>query len=346
MTGPARARHAVFIDPSYVEYYGDKLFDVSDARLNRDDCLSPYDRLRSHLSTREITVRTADFLFRGEGVAEVNHYYSFGLLDNYARLKKRNDVRLRGFIVFEPPIVAPNLYRVLPALTANFERVYVHNSDGDGYSLDGIDRSRLRKLYWPQPRDDVIVRWWSNRERLQRVVAISGNHIPRSFSGELYSKRIEAMAALARFKVVDLYGRGWSRWWSYYSMWPPYWTNYRALRSIYRGPCASKYEVLGRYEFSLCLENMAMKGWLTEKLFDCLYTGTIPLYLGATDIAELVPRDAFVDCRQFTSWDEMWRYAQALPVSRRQFMREAGRAFIRSNEGLRYYNSLIELFSL
>jgi hypothetical protein len=344
MTG-LRAQQAIFIDPPYVDYYGDKLFDISDTRLNRDDSLLSFHHLRSKLATRGISVRTADFLLRGEDLAEINEYYSLGLLDNYQTLKSRHDVRLRGFIVFEPPVAAPKLYRTLPMLTTAFEKVFVHNVNGDGYSMRGVEQAKLRKLYWPQPRDEVIPRLWENRDRLQRVVAISGNHIPRSFKGELYSKRIEAMAALARLGVMDLYGRGWNQWWSHRSMWPPYWLNYRTLISIYRGPCASKYEVLSRYEFSLCLENMAMKGYLTEKLFDCLYAGTIPLYLGAKDIADSVPGDAFVDCRQFVSWEELWRYAEALPPSRRQSMREAGRAFICSSEGLKYFNSLIEVFS-
>lgn len=344
MTG-LRARQAVFIDPPYADYYGDKLFDISDTRLNRDDSLLPFHNLRSKLATRGISVHTADFFFRGEGVADTNDYYSLGLLDNYQRLNGRRDVRLRGFVVFEPPVVAPKLYRRLPMLTTSFEKVFVHNVDGDGYSMRGVEQSKLRKLFWPQSRDDVILRRWENRDRLQRVVSICSSHIPRSLRGELYSRRIEAMAALARLGVMDLYGRGWDQWWSHRSMWPPYWLNYRTLMSIYRGPCASKYEVLSKYEFSLCLENMAMKGYLTEKLFDCFYAGAIPFYLGAKDIAALVPGDAFVDCRQFASWKELWRFAEALLPSRRQSMREAARAFIRSNEGLKYFNSLIDIFS-
>lgn len=344
MTG-LRAQQAIFIDPPYADYYGDKLFDISDPRLNRDDSLLPYHDLRAKLATRGISVRTADFLFRGEGLAEANDYYSLGLLDDYQRLSGRRDVRLRGFIVFEPPVLVPKLYRKLPMLTTAFEKVFVHNVDGDGYSTRGVERSRLRKLFWPQSRDDIIPVRWENRDRLSRVVAICGNHMPRARRGELYSRRIEAMAALARLGVMDLYGRGWNQWWSRRSMWPPYWLNYRTLMSIYRGPCASKHEVLSKYEFSLCLENMAMKGYVTEKLFDCLYAGAIPFYLGAQDIADLVPTDAFVDCRQFASWKELWRFAEALPPARRQSMREAGRAFVRSNEGLKYFNSLVDIFS-
>jgi hypothetical protein len=202
----------------------------------------------------------------------------------------------------------------------------------------------LRKLYWPQPYSKVLVPYWNNADRQNRIVVINGNHIPRSFQGELYSRRIEAMADLAKLDAVDLYGRGWDKWWSHRSMWPPYWRNYRALMSIYRGSCESKYEVLSRYRFSLCFENMTMKGYLTEKLFDCLYAGTIPLYLGAPDIRELVPEGAYIDCRNFGSWKEMWHDVSRIPKEEIESMRLAGREFIEGTAGLKYYNSLVEIF--
>jgi hypothetical protein len=49
-----------------------------------------------------------------------------------------------------------------------------------------------------------------------------------------------------------------------------------------------------------------MDGYITEKIFDCLYAGTIPLYLGAPDILKYVPADVFVDCRKYSSWTDMW----------------------------------------
>ena len=114
--------------------------------------------------------------------------------------------------------------------------------------------------------------------------------------------------------------------------------------SIYKGSCTSKYEVLSRYEFALCFENMVMKGYITEKIFDCLYAGTIPLYWGATDIAELIPEDVYIDCRQFTSWEQMQEVLMSMPTERVRAIKEAGRAFLQSERGMRYYDSLLEIF--
>ena len=113
--------------------------------------------------------------------------------------------------------------------------------------------------------------------------------------------------------------------------------------SIYKGSCTSKYEVMGHYAFALCFENMAMKGYITEKIFDCFYAGTIPLYWGASDIADLIPSEAYIDVREFTTWELM--YAALVRMSDHEIvsMREAGRAFLRSEQGLKFYHGLVPI---
>lgn len=340
-----RARTTIFVDPPSPAYYGDSLFDTSNLVLNRDDSLLPYARVREAFNALGIEVHTADFL--PEEPSEGGYdYYSLGVLENFRALGTRKGVRLRAFVIFEPPVVEPRLYRALPELTAAFERVYVHNIHGDGYSLKGVDVSRLRKLYWPQPRRDVIEPHWANRERLHRIVVINGNHVPKRVPNELYSKRIEAMAALAKTGVVDLYGRGWAKWWSRASMWWPYWKHRRALMSIYKGACASKYDVLGKYHFSLCFENMAMQGYVTEKIFDCFYAGVIPLYWGASDIQDLIPEDAYIDCRKFSSWGTVLRHVESVTEEEILQMREKGRAFVQGRGSLKYSESLLGVFDV
>lgn len=338
------SNHSVYIDPSSAAYYQDRLFDISDVRLNRDDTLLPFLNLKTRLEETGAQVHTADRLFSQNIAGSTADYYSLGVLDNYTQLAGRRGVRLRAFVVFEPPVVDPRPYRALPALTRAFDEVYVHNTSGDGFSLDGVDQSRLRKLYWPQPRADVIEQYWCRSDRMSRIVVINGNHRPRRVPNELYSKRIEAMAELAQLNIVDLYGRGWAKWWSRASMWWPYWKHRKTLMSIYKGACESKYDVLSQYKFSLCFENMAMEGYITEKIFDCFYAGTIPLYLGAKDILALIPPGAYVDCRKFKSRSEMCNTVMKMTPDEIMEMRSAGREFIRSERGLKFYDSLNHVF--
>lgn len=335
----------VYLDPPAPAYYQDKMFDLSDPVLNRDDMVIPFANLRDRHAQDNITLKTADYLLSGPSDAgTVSDYYALGVADNLAALRQRRDVKLKAFVLFEPPVVDPKPYAALADLTAAFEQVYVHNTIGDGYSLSGVDVSRLRKLFWPQPHRDVLEPYWSRTDRQDRVVVINGNHIPTTFNKELYSERIEAMAALAKTRSVDLYGRGWHKWWSRASMWMPYWRHRRTLMSIYKGPCASKYEVMSQYKYTLCFENMAMTGYITEKIFDCFYAGTIPIYLGATDIVDLIPNDAYIDARQFASWAEIPRYLAGLSVQQYDDFRNAGREFVGSAAGRRYTDSLLSIF--
>lgn len=341
LTQPKRT---VFLDPSYQVFNEDRLF--GDPALNRDNCLAPFVRLKRYLESHNIEVHTADYFVSHNASSAISDYYSFGILNNYRDLHLRPNVNLKAFIISEPPVIAPEHYSALRELTIIFERVYVHNTHGDGYSLDGVDQTRLRKLYIPQPYNDVIDTYWSNTDRQRRIVMINGNHCPRSRSGELYSKRIEAAVALAKSHAIDLYGRGWERWWSRSSMWLPYWRNRRSLMAIYHGSCKSKYEVLSRYQFSLCFENMAMDGYISEKIFDCFYAGTVPLYMGARNVSSYIPTESYVDCSLFSSWEETWSFVKSLTNEQIDKMREAGRAFLSSQEGLKFHDSLLQIIDL
>jgi hypothetical protein len=331
----------LFIDPPYKVYYSNKLFDLTNTLLNRDDQLLPFHRLREHLANSGIKVKTSDDLLKNDNTDLVKReYYSLGLLDNFERILLERRARLVAFVIMEPPIVAPSIYDELPRLTAVFDRVYVHNTKGDGYSLLGVDTSRLRKFYWHIPYRDVLEQYWEKIERMKRVVVINGSHNPRGRSREQYSLRIIAMAELSKIGVVDLYGKGWDRWWSRSSMWLPYWRNRSLLMSIYKGKCDSKFEVLQNYEFCLCFENMRMDGYITEKIFDCLYAGTIPLYLGASDILDYIPEDVFVNCRKYSTWTEMWKDVVSISPERINKMRNAGRNFLRSDMANKFYDSI------
>jgi hypothetical protein len=331
----------IFIDPSYTMFYSDGLFDLGDDVLNRDDQLLPFHRLREQSKSLSIEMRTADYMFNDPGNnAPACSYYSLGLVENIERVLSDRRAKAKGFVIMEPPVVAPELYEKLPMLSSVFDHVYLHNAHGDGYSLVGVNHEKLRRFYWPIPYRDVREPYWSNVDRMKRVVVINGSHNPHGRHREQYSLRIKAMVELSKDGIVDLYGKGWHRWWSRSAMWASYWYNRRTLMSIYKGPCKSKFELLSKYQFCLCFENMNMDGYITEKIFDCLYAGCIPLYLGAPDILDYVPAEAFVDCRQYGTWGDMWKDVAAMTPARIATMKLAGRNFLQSDIAKRFYDSM------
>jgi len=109
----------------------------------------------------------------------------------------------------------------------------------------------------------------------------------------------------------------------------------RAVNRCYRGPLPAgpqaKIEALQRYRFCLCIENTRFPGYATEKIFEPMFAGAIPVYLGAPDIAGQVPPDSFVDVRQFPSWASLGKYLANLPEVEVQRMRAAGADFLASD---------------
>lgn len=328
----------IFIDPSYQAYENNKLFDANDVVLNRDDTLAPYIKFKTDMALQSVEVLTYDLAktFKKEETAG-DGYISFGNLRDKGELKN-SGLKLMAFFLMEPPLVAPKMYEVLPYLSNHFEQVFVHNTKGDCYSLEGVNTAALSKLYWPQPYGDVVDKFWSVKSRDKKIVVINGNHRPRRLlDKELYSQRIKWALGLKKFMGVDLFGRGWDKVVSRASLWRVFLLNYFKIQDIYRGSCGSKLEVMSHYDFVLCFENLIMDGYITEKIFDCFYSGAIPVYRGGDDINLRIPSGCYIDLRKFKNAKELSDYLLKLSGEEKENYRQEAKKFLLSPEGQKYF---------
>ena len=69
---------------------------------------------------------------------------------------------------------------------------------------------------------------------------------------------------------------------------------------------------------------------MTEKIFDCLLSGCIPVYFGAPDIADFVPPQTFVDYRQFGNYSDLDRFLRGMTESESHHYLDAAQNFIAS----------------
>jgi len=82
----------------------------------------------------------------------------------------------------------------------------------------------------------------------------------------------------------------------------------------FKGSITSKHEILEQYKFSICYENARdLPGYITEKIFDCFFAGCIPIYLGAPNVTEYIPKNTFIDKRKFADYSELFFYLKELP---------------------------------
>jgi alpha(1,3/1,4) fucosyltransferase len=343
---PSRARVALYIDPPTHHFLQDRLFDDDPKRLNGDRQNAPFAHIRNTFAAAGIPVRTADYLPDAAGDA-TNVYVSLGGLERFERLRARPDVVLSGFFALECPIVEPSLYRALPRVARAFRRVF---SWSDSASLQRFTGSALTltPCRWPQSFDDVHEAIWAGTDR-KFLTMINANKLPRIYWQELYTERMRAVEFFSRTGEIDLYGKGWDgpsmrvgKTWVPWTVKRPWldlqrrWQQMRpppllvAARSVYKGAAASKADVLGSYTFALCFENCILKGWITEKIFDCLFAGTVPVYWGAPEIAEVVPADCFIDMRQFTGYDDLRKFLRSLSGEAIARYRRCGREFLQS----------------
>jgi hypothetical protein len=90
---------------------------------------------------------------------------------------------------------------------------------------------------------------------------------------------------------------------------------------------------------------VVLKGRQAEKLFDCFFAGTVPVYWGAPHALDWVSAHCFVEKRQFTDFAQLRAFLHTLPQSRLREYREAAPVYLASNQFKPYrleaFNNLI-----
>jgi hypothetical protein len=72
---------------------------------------------------------------------------------------------------------------------------------------------------------------------------------------------------------------------------------------------ATKLETIADYKFTLAFENAIAKDYVTEKFFDPLLVGSVPVYLGAPNVDEFAPADrCFINATDFHSPQALAEY--------------------------------------
>lgn len=151
-------------------------------------------------------------------------------------------------------------------------------------------------------------------EARKLLVSVSSNKAS-SEPGELYSARLEVIHYGTYYlpNQFDFFGHGWQD--------VPGW----------KGTIDTKTRVLPYYRFTLCYENTCgAAGYITEKIFDALRCGSVPVYWGASNIEQYVPPTAFIDRRAFRNTHSLIRYLQGVSEHDWHIMRHAGMEYLNS----------------
>ncbi|MFZ2621003.1 MAG: glycosyltransferase family 10 [Minisyncoccia bacterium] len=120
----------------------------------------------------------------------------------------------------------------------------------------------------------------------------------------------------------------------------------------YRGHSKDKIETLSKYKFNICYENLSgTNGYITEKIFDSLQAGTVPVYWGAPNITDYIDSDTFIDRRKFNNNTELAKYLIKMKEGEYNKYILAGKRYLTSDKYIQFLpksfcNRVIEILKL
>jgi len=292
----------------HAQLQADKLFDIEAAR----DCsLERFVLLRDILQKHQMACRTFDMFSLDEIDFVMFHDLNteFPLLNNIIQCNP--NVRII-YAPNEPYFISPlHDERILANLP--FDGVLSWN-DKAVKSSDLILKCNIG-----QPIIDVDLIPSVSYEKKSFTGCIYSNKTSRDKNG-LYRERTRAIEFFAtKTEGIDLYGIGWE--------------NERSslIQRAYKGKCERKIDVLKRYKFSICYENVrGCAGLITEKIFDCFAAGTVPIYYGAPNIQDYIPSECFIDFRDFSNYESLYDFMLNMSEVEYQAYLDAVKIFIDS----------------
>tara|TARA_B110000037_G_scaffold209644_1_gene259012 strand:- start:291 stop:1316 length:1026 start_codon:yes stop_codon:yes gene_type:complete len=181
-----------------------------------------------------------------------------------------------------------------------------------------VDNGLATKIQFSHPLNKIIVDGFKNRDKF--AVLFGSNRTLRGWhpKNDLYNERIKTIRWFERNAPDDftLYGRKWNLSGKMptrlgalvHSLEKKLPFSYSPFPS-WKGVILNKQDVLINSRFSIVYENVkGLKGYITEKIFDAFTSGNVPVYWGAEDIDDYIPKKCFIDRRNFSNHEELYKF--------------------------------------
>lgn len=252
-------------------FVGDRIFDAKDSFLNRDDQLFPYRLLRKKMAACGIELRTQDYNAPQDSEFTI-----------YMEMPKQRPAPWSEsyLLILEAEMIRPDNWHL--ASHKYFKKVFTWS--------DRLKGRHYVPFRWPQVEPKMVASVpFGDKGLCCMVAGAKSSQHPL----ELYSERIAWIKWFETNHPKDfgLYGRGWEQ---------------TGLVS-WCGELENKYPAMAHYKFAICTENQSSTpGYITEKIFDCFWSGCVPVYLGDPNVAYKIPKNCFIDMRDFTSREAVY----------------------------------------
>lgn len=298
----------VSVFPNNVKaYLQNSMFDV---QKNKSWEVSIYAKLRNFLRQRNININTYDIAIRKPIFRNIHFDLPYPFPSNFHIWKIIFLNRKKNILICnEAPIVIPFNYTKM--FHFFFTKIYTWN---DGL----VDNKKYFKILLP--KSSLGIKTSPKKFKGKKfLVLINSNKLPfypfkllSSFGKELYSERIKAIKFFEK-KIPNkfyLYGHGWNKRKKFNLTEVIF--GFKKYFS-YRGTIEDKCELLSNFKYCICFENMGdIKGYISEKIFDCFKAKCVPIYWGASNIEKYIPKDCFIDFRDFYDYEKLLMFLESI----------------------------------
>ena len=161
-------------------------------------------------------------------------------------------------------------------------------------------------------------------EERKLVTAISANK-NSDYKDELYTERNRAYEFFESHhpEEFDFYGVLWSG----------------KGHPCYKGTVSNKADTFHRYRFAICYENTRTnQDYITEKIWDCLHAQIVPIYAGARNITDYIPKECFIDFYEFGSYEKLYQFIHDMKESEYREYLDAAERLLRNEEVKRIFS--------
>ncbi len=278
-------------------YKNNEIF-KSDSPLNRDNCLQFFHELKAQFKVQGIDLQTQDLCSLEE--ASVIIYNEMPKDLKAVKYPAKSAVML-----FESELIRPDNWDLKNHQL--FKHIFT-------WSDDFVDNRKYFKFNFTGPKP---VEFLEFNKKPKFCTLVAGNKNV-NHPLELYSKRVDVIRWFEKYNPdqFEFFGMGWEAHTFRLPLVSRVLNRIGPLRKmfskkwpLYRGPVKNKLELLQKYKFSICFENASgIKGYITEKILDSLAAGCVPVYWGAPNITDFIPKECLILMSDFKTYDDLYAY--------------------------------------
>lgn len=234
-------------------------------------------------------------------------------LDMPKVLPKIQDIEKSYLLAIESSIIRPENFD--GDKLKYFNKVFIWNDEL-------VDNKNFFKINYAFKLPTVV----SKNVKKEKLCCLIVSNKNSKFKNELYSERKKLIRWFEENHPhdFDLYGIGWNEY------------NFSGIKLIrafnkipiakqimfkyfgeyyasYKGKVDNKFNIMQKYKFAIAYENVKDEpGYITEKIFDVFFAGCVPIYYGANNIMDYIPKNCFIDRRNFNSDDELYNFLKSI----------------------------------